>query len=71
MFRGTYLVGDFFREPAQGRIFEWALLRGLPVVLASFVHLAVCCGHSYLGDVHTSLVNWPGLFCCSKSFPND
>ena len=25
------IFGDFFREPAQGRIFEWALLRGLPV----------------------------------------
>ena len=23
------IFGDFFREPAQGRIFEWALLRGL------------------------------------------
>ena len=22
----------FFHEPAQGRIFEWALLRGFPVV---------------------------------------
>ena len=27
---GAFL-GNFFREPAQGRIFEWALLRGLPV----------------------------------------
>ena len=25
------IFGDFFCEPAQGRIFEWALLRGLPV----------------------------------------
>ena len=30
------IFGDFFREPAQGRILEWALLRGLPVVLAGF-----------------------------------
>ena len=25
------IFGNFFREPVQGRIFEWALLRGLPV----------------------------------------
>ena len=24
------IIVFFFREPAQGRIFEWALLRGLP-----------------------------------------
>ena len=28
-----YIFGDFIREPAQGWIFEWALLRGLPLIL--------------------------------------
>ena len=26
------IFGDFLLEPAHGRIFEWALLRGLPVI---------------------------------------
>ena len=37
--------GDIFREPAQGRIFEWALLRGLLVVYISILNFVygVCC----------------------------